>query len=441
MRPYRVGKLIIFTLIIVVPSLRSLHLCQALSIRGGYRGKSEVTATDESFPIASVTVPLHAKAGTHHAYIYVGSPPQRQTLIVDTGSRIMAFPCEPCKECGKHASASYFDPALSTTDVFSKCGECHFPGTSCDAGKCSLTQKYTEGSSWTAFELEDIIWLGTHDADESIEHHLEFAVPYSFGCQISETGLFTTQYADGILGLARHMGLARHQASIMDAIYNSGAIQRKAFSLCFTSTGGGLALGGTSFGVNHREPMDYTALKKDNAMYAVVVESVHVGDFLITKKRGLLGAFNTKKGTIIDSGTTDTYLPAIVADPFLKAWDRFTDVPFSNRKHQFSYESFHSLPVITFTFQGGVKITIRPDSYMEAMKVKRENKLSLKNMSNETDNTNNDVNVRWEGTRPFTNRIYVDEPIGAVLGANAMIGHDILFDIEGARIGIARADC
>lgn len=435
MRPDCVGKLIIFPLIIVVSSLRSLGQCQALSIRGGKNWrKSEVAATDDSVPIASVTVPLHAKAGTHHAYIYVGSPPQRQTLIVDTGSRIMAFPCEPCKQCGKHASASYFDPALSTTDVPPKCGECHFPGASCDAGKCSLTQKYTEGSTWTAFELEDIIWLGTHDTDESIEHHLEFAVPFAFGCQISETGLFTTQYADGI------MGLMRHPASIMDAIYNSGAIQRKAFSLCFTSTGGNMALGGTSSGVKHHEPMDYTALKRGDGMYTVVVESVHVGDFLITKTRGLLGAFNTRKGTIIDSGTTDTYLPAQITDPFLKAWKRLTDVPFSNRKQQFSHESFHSLPVITFTFQGGVKITIRPESYMEAMEVKREKRLSVENMSNKNDNTN-DVKVRWEGTRPFTNRIYVDEPIGAVLGANAMIGHDILFDIEGARIGIARADC
>eukprot|EP00957_Ditylum_brightwellii_P024829 1876991-Ditylum_brightwellii.AAC.1 len=39
------------------------------------------------------------------------------------------------------------------------------------------------------------------------------------------------------------------------------------------------------------------------------------------------------------------------------------------------------------------------------------------------------------------NRIYLDEPDGTVLGSLAMINHDILFDIEGKRIGLARAVC
>ena len=37
--------------------------------------------------------PLYPGYGTHFAYLYVGTPPQRQSVIVDTGSHYTAFPC------------------------------------------------------------------------------------------------------------------------------------------------------------------------------------------------------------------------------------------------------------------------------------------------------------------------------------------------------------
>lgn len=47
--------------------------------------------------------PLFEGLGTHYSFIYVGSPPQRVSVIVDTGSHHTAFPCVGCK-CGKHVS-------------------------------------------------------------------------------------------------------------------------------------------------------------------------------------------------------------------------------------------------------------------------------------------------------------------------------------------------
>ena len=44
-------------------------------------------------PVAKpVLVPLYQGFGTHYAYIYVGSPPQRQAVIIDTASSDLAFP-------------------------------------------------------------------------------------------------------------------------------------------------------------------------------------------------------------------------------------------------------------------------------------------------------------------------------------------------------------
>lgn len=46
---------------------------------------------------AAGAVPLHAGYGTHYSYFYVGTPPQRVSVIVDTGSHWTAFPCDGCK--------------------------------------------------------------------------------------------------------------------------------------------------------------------------------------------------------------------------------------------------------------------------------------------------------------------------------------------------------
>lgn len=46
--------------------------------------------------------PLFMGIGTHYAHVYVGTPAQRVSVIVDTGSHHTAFPCSGCKSCGKH---------------------------------------------------------------------------------------------------------------------------------------------------------------------------------------------------------------------------------------------------------------------------------------------------------------------------------------------------
>ena len=40
----------------------------------------------------------------YYTNIWVGTPPQRQSVIIDTGSDYLAFPCSRCPEghCGNH---------------------------------------------------------------------------------------------------------------------------------------------------------------------------------------------------------------------------------------------------------------------------------------------------------------------------------------------------
>jgi Xylanase inhibitor N-terminal len=153
-------------------------------------------------------VPLSQGYGTHFANVWVGFPtPQRKTVIVDTGSHYTAFPCTGCTRCGSHHHTDpYFRPELSTTFHQLQCGECR-DGVICENGRCLFHQAYTEGSSWEAVQVRDRFFCGGTDVlDSANPDDQQYAIDFMFGCQISMTGLFITQLADGIMGMSAHPG-------------------------------------------------------------------------------------------------------------------------------------------------------------------------------------------------------------------------------------------
>lgn len=410
------------------------------------------TTKDSSMiPISNITVPLHAHSGTHHVHLYVGSPPQRQILIVDTGSRALSFPCQSlssvgCKakgSCrgggllGTHASPT-FAPSRSTTYFVSKCGSCRLTGIStCSlfGNYCDFTQSYTEGSSWTATEVEDMVWLGSSNVVESLEQFMpELAVAYSFGCQTSNKGLFRKQYADGILGLSVH------ETSLIVALWEGGVISRNAFSLCLTQEGGYLSLGGAFNNARHEVHhhhdqnlgMRMTPVTREHGYYSVEVIRLVVGNEAVVSTEtypDLLQDMNAGKGCILDSGTTDTFLPSSLREVVGNAVSDYTNnlVDFSSdtRRRAFSFDEFQRLPILTVILSNEATLTIRPDNYMEDVPFDVKTGRAKK----------------WEGSLSLTNRLYLEEEKGAVLGINSMIGHDIYFDVQGHQVGIAASNC
>jgi hypothetical protein len=78
----------------------------------------------------SEIVPLFQGMGTHYAFLWIGTPAQRVSVIVDTGSHHTAFPCVGCK-CGKHMDP-YWDPKKSNTSKI----------IDCSGKKCFFQQSY-----------------------------------------------------------------------------------------------------------------------------------------------------------------------------------------------------------------------------------------------------------------------------------------------------------
>jgi len=318
-----------------------------------------------------------------------------------------------------------FDPDLSTSNKVVTCenGGCGMEASDCTAeNQCQLTVRYTEGSSWTAYEHIDTLWLGTatDDNDTIQSSHKQYAAPINYGCQFYESGLFRTQHEDGILGLAMN-----HQM-ITSTFKQHGSILHNSFSICLDHSHkdekGYLTLGG----IKSSKQMMFTNMKSNpNGWYVIQITSVLVGDvalgtsnILRDTKKSLLNSFNTDRGTIIDSGTTDIYLPLAIAPTFIRVWESHTKLPFTNEPIELTYQQYKSIPNITLVLNGGYHWILQPKYYLEPM-----------------------AETPWEGRKTFVNRVYLTEPNGAVLGVGAMLGREIYFDVEGKRIGFADSDC
>nr|AIG56222.1 secreted protein [Achlya hypogyna] len=263
-------------------------------------------------------VPLNLGMGTHYAWVYAGSPPQRASVIVDTGSHIMAFPCSGCKGCGKHTDA-VFDAAQSSTLRYPQCtARPPFQCSACSTdNKCHISQSYTEGSSWEAVLVEDNVWLGDATPTPTVDLNGTFGTRFMFGCQKRVTGQFVSQVADGIMGVSD-----TPSTNIVRKLYQEKKIPHNAFSLCFTPTGGTMALGSLTT-PHQQEPLQYAMTStNNNGWYAVHVEQLRLGNKLLDVDVGEMNSGRHR--VIVDSGTTDSYFPARYASTWNTAFELAT---------------------------------------------------------------------------------------------------------------------
>ena len=124
------------------------------------------------------TMPL----GYFFVRVQLGTPGQTFTVIVDTGSSLMAVPCHGCQNCGKHIS-SYFEPLKSSTFSYGSCSALQHC-QSCEGGHCQYRTHFVEGSSISGYMVQDqfatVVKSGKGPG---------FTAPAMWGCQQSETGL------------------------------------------------------------------------------------------------------------------------------------------------------------------------------------------------------------------------------------------------------------
>jgi hypothetical protein len=79
-------------------------------------------------PLCTPTLPIHTapiqgniSMGYYFLDIYVGTPPQKSSLILDTASGVTALPCEPCTQCGSTHLNPRFKVNQSSTSKLLTC--------------------------------------------------------------------------------------------------------------------------------------------------------------------------------------------------------------------------------------------------------------------------------------------------------------------------------
>ena len=352
--------------------------------------------------------------GYYYAEVWVGTPPVRQTVIIDTGSTLTAFPCSGCENCGQHLD-SYFDPLRSSTFKNLKCDQ----GVACSAcnnGLCEYHMAYAEGSSISGVLAEDYLDLFLSD---------ELRVYGIFGCHRRETNLFKSQRVDGIMGL----GQKRNQiASITDKLYENQKVHKDVFSLCLGKQDGLLQIGSYNSSL-HITDVKWTNFF-DDTLYSVKLQEMTVdGEGVGLDPQDFSGLYTT--GTIIDSGTSFLYLTERVYLKFIKKFKEFCKsishckaqtvrvygepnrcVVFDSKFE--SSDFFQSFPRVKFRFGDGVEVEWNAEYYLFA----------------------------WPETpNYYCIGIYNNFDGGNILGGVFMRGHDIIFDRENKRIGLADSLC
>lgn len=417
---------------------------------------------------------LYQGYGTHYIDLWVGTPPQRQTLIVDTGSGVTAFPCSECDAttCGKgHHIDNFFVETDSSSYEKIACGECqrgHCTNSNNGSGDCKIGMSYQEGSSWSAFEAKDMVYIGgPHDHGLTVDnggssdldpgHAFAFSFPMTFGCQTKLTGLFKTQLADGI------MGMDDANTAFWAQMYKANIISDKQFSLCFTrqplpdkkgTEAGAMTMGGYDVRL-HSSPMVYSGRVGSSGGFY----NVHVRKVYLRHGSGGEGAKSTDPNAqvvtlsvsedqlnhgnvIVDSGTTDTYFTRRIATEFNTVYQQLSGRAYSHSGVSLTEDELKALPTILIQLAGdeamnkGLFPTNAKDISGLAGDVDPDHPYDILLAIPPTHYMEYD-----DKAKKYVARFYADEGGGSVLGANAMMGHDVYFDLDDKRIGWAESDC
>lgn len=204
----------------------SLYFPRPLTLRDDLLKEQEEQASFQSYP-------LYLGYGAYYAEVFVGNPtPQRQTLLVDTGSYITSFPCEGCRsmDCDPfqdhldpvfvpNMSSTYEQPQCPNGCIWASCYDDSTPGDDQpqpqqqqqeEDSPCVINNYYSEGKDWKLVEGKDWFYLSVpikkNETSKKGEQKIMIpqlpAFKLSFACMIHTTfsqGAMERHLADGVM--------------------------------------------------------------------------------------------------------------------------------------------------------------------------------------------------------------------------------------------------
>ncbi|XP_028550683.1 aspartyl protease family protein At5g10770-like [Dendrobium catenatum] len=213
--------------------------------------------------------------------IGLGTPAKSFSLMLDTGSDITWIQCIPCVHCYTQKNP-FYNPTQSST----------FTNIPCNTNYCTQLKRFGCSSNSTC--LYETRYADFSSSNGSfIQDTLTFSSDtihnFRFGCGHNNTGYFGQ--ADGLLGLGR---------GVVSIISQTTQLYNNIFSYCLpsgTNRNGYLELGRYVPGVKYTPMLTFPNMP---SFYFLKLIAISIGNARIN----LLPA-----RTMLDSGTTFTYLP------------------------------------------------------------------------------------------------------------------------------------
>lgn len=374
-------------------------------------------------PRRNATFPLHGAVkdlGYFYSSLYLGTPPKKFSVIVDTGSTMTYVPCSMCGQaCGPNHQESAFDPAASSTCASISCHsddcKCGAPLCACSSrDECMYTRSYAEQSSSSGVLMEDVLRI--HDGMPD--------VPVRFGCETRETGEIYKQQVDGLLGLGKS------DDSLIQQLVDKEVIDNE-FSLCF-----GLVEGEGALILGHAPALNdvtlgYTPLVEsptNENYYTVEMKAIQVNNVALDLEPVI---FATGYATVLDSGTTFSYLPTKAFRLFAETVSshaiarglfsvpgpdpEYDDICFGGATSHDDVDGLQRVfPVAKFIFQGGVELELTPLQYLF---------------------------IHTFNSGKYCLGVFDNGDSGTLLGGITFRNVLVQYDVERNRIGFGKASC
>jgi hypothetical protein len=324
----------------------------------------------------------------------------------------------------------------------------------CGVGKCKLSVNYDEGSKWEGYKASDNIMVGGLKIN-SVDKAKDYTISnFEFGCQQSNTGEFKSQLANGVLSMSRD------NASLPKQLRKKNITKNNLFAMCMRSGGGILTIGGVDSKINKKNSfVEYVVMtpSKDN-YYTVKVQDISFRSkntsmpvISLRNQNKNLDFVNNGTGAILDSATSDIFLPMAYKVVFNTAIKKFTGKNLNelatNKGFSLTPEQYGSLPDIIIKLQGKTKdsvdITIPYfdyiifDSIKDIYKLKVYFKLQNGAILGMYYIFHHYLSIFINYIILFIKYIYYNH----VKGENFFNRKNIIFDSNNQRIGIVNSDC
>ncbi|CAL8995944.1 unnamed protein product [Prunus brigantina] len=308
----------------------------------------------------SAATTLPAKSGlvigsaNYIVTVSLGTPAKQLSLEFDTASDLTWTQCKPCTGSCYEQAEPIFDPSLSSSYKNISCttAECTQLSSSGIQHRCSAS---TSACLYAAGYGDKSFTIGFFGSEKLTLTPTDVFECFLFGCGLDNEGLF-----GGSAGL---LGLGRSSISLVEQTANK---YNRLFSYCLPSTSsstGHLTFGdgGSPNSVKFTKLITSSQSESAASFYGLGLAGINVGGSQLS----IAPSVFSSSGTIIDSGTVITRLPATayasLRGAFQEAMKNYTltkGYSLLDTCYDFSGLDTVSYPKIAFVFGDGLTVDV-----------------------------------------------------------------------------------